>query len=57
MTEEIKNEINRWSNKLAKERQKLNELQEQVEVSKKSIFLLQDFIDSLKNIKSETDAK
>jgi predicted nucleic acid-binding Zn-ribbon protein len=50
---ELDEEIQYWSNKLATERNNLIELNTKVEVSQKNIHTLQDFIASLKALKSK----
>jgi hypothetical protein len=50
---ELDEEILYWSNKLVTERNNLTELSTKVEVSQKTIYTLQDFISSLKTLKSK----
>jgi len=53
----VDEEITYWTNKLNEERRALIELEKKVEVSNSKTFIIQDFISSLKTLKSNLEKR
>jgi len=53
----VDEEITYWTNKLNEERRALIELEKKVEVSNIKTFIIQDFISSLKTLKSNLEKR